>query len=495
MINLLPIFIAVPLGAAFIMLIAAKINRKLTDIIANLSTLYLLGASIALYFINPSNKMLMYKLGGWAPPIGINLVLDGLSHFLLLTVSLIAFLATLYSISYMEKYTAKEKYYTLFMLMVAGMNGVILTGDFFNLFVFLEIAAVASYSLVAFGTESEELEASFKYMIMGTVASTFILLAIGIIYGLTGTLNMADVAASFPHTAKFAKVFIITLFLMGFGMKSALVPFHAWLPDAHPSAPAPISAMLSGVLIKALGVYVIVRVLYNILGMSAQLSSALMILGVISMLVGVLLAIGQWDFKRLLAYHSISQIGYVMLGIGLATPLGIMGGLFHLFNHAIFKSLLFLNAGAVDYTIKTRELKEMGGLAKKMPITATTSLAASFSIAGIPPFNGFWSKLFIIIACIQVGKLWFALAAIVGSLLTLASFLKVQKYAFFERLKPKFEKIKEVPATMAASMIILAILCLGVGLSFSYVIQYLVNPAVAVVIDGLDYSKIVLGGF
>jgi len=495
MINLLPIFIAVPLGAAFIMLIAAKINRKLTDIIANLSTLYLLGASIALYFINPSNKMLMYKLGGWAPPIGINLVLDGLSHFLLLTVSLIAFLATLYSISYMEKYTAKEKYYTLFMLMVAGMNGVILTGDFFNLFVFLEIAAVASYSLVAFGTESEELEASFKYMIMGTVASTFILLAIGIIYGLTGTLNMADVAASFPHTAKFAKVFIISLFLMGFGMKSALVPFHAWLPDAHPSAPAPISAMLSGVLIKALGVYVIVRVLYNILGMSAQLSSALMILGVISMLVGVLLAIGQWDFKRLLAYHSISQIGYVMLGIGLATPLGIMGGLFHLFNHAIFKSLLFLNAGAVDYTIKTRELKEMGGLAKKMPITATTSLAASFSIAGIPPFNGFWSKLFIIIACIQVGKLWFALAAIVGSLLTLASFLKVQKYAFFEKLKPKFENIKEVPATMAASMIILAILCLGVGLSFSYVIQYLVNPAVAVVIDGLDYSKIVLGGF
>ncbi|MFC1510985.1 complex I subunit 5 family protein [Candidatus Margulisiibacteriota bacterium] len=491
---LLPLFVAIPLAAAFSMMLVARVHRRFTDLLGNLSMLALLVMAVALYFVRPFNQVMIYMMGGWAAPIGINLVLDGLSHFLLLTVNLIAFLSTFYSISYMEEYNGKRKYYTLFMLMVAGMNGVVLTGDFFNLFVFLEIAAVASYSLVAFGTESEELEASFRYFVMGTIASTLVLLAIALIYGLTGTLNMADVAQSFPQGAKMAKMFIATLFIMGFGMKSALVPFHAWLPDAHPSAPAPISAMLSGVLIKALGVYVLVRIIFNVFGVTPQLSMVLMSLGVISMLVGVLLAIGQWDFKRLLAYHSISQIGYVMLGIGLATPLGIMGGLFHLFNHALFKSLLFLNAGAVDYTVGTRELKEMGGLAKKMPVTAGTSLAASMSIAGIPPFNGFWSKLFIILACVQAGRYWFALAAVVGSLLTLASFMKVQKYAFFETLKTKLEQVKEAPVTMLLPMIVLALLCFGVGLAFPYVNRYFVNPAVVAVMNGLGYSKMVLGG-
>ncbi|MFH1825707.1 MAG: proton-conducting transporter membrane subunit [bacterium] len=494
MINLLPLFVAIPMGAAFLMLGVAAINRRFTDILANLSTLALLVISIALYFVRPFNQVMIYKLGAWAAPVGINLVLDGLSHFLVLTINLIAFLATFYSISYMEKYVGKRNYYTLFMLMVAGLNGVVLTGDLFNLFVFLEIAAVASYSLVAFGTESEELEAAYKYLIMGAVASTMILFGIALIYGLTGSLNMADVALNFPASAGLAKAFILVLFLMGFGMKAAIVPFHAWLPDAHPSAPAPISAMLSGVLIKALGIYSLVRIIFNVLGFTPALSSAMIALGVISMIVGVLLAIGQWDFKRLLAYHSISQIGYVILGIGLGTPLGIMGGLFHLFNHALFKSLLFLNAGAVDYVCGTRELKEMGGLAKKMPVTGTTSLVASMSIAGIPPFNGFWSKLFIIIACVQSGHLWAAFAAVLGSLLTLASFLKVQKYGFFEKLKSQYETIKEAPLTMCLPMIVLAILCLGVGLAYPFVNEYILNPAVIAVTNGVGYGKIILGG-
>jgi multicomponent Na+:H+ antiporter subunit D len=487
--QLLPLFVAVPLLTAFAIPLFSRWNKWLPDVLGNLTTLCLLMAAAGMYFIRPLNNILTYKMGGWAPPFGINLVLDGLSHLLLLTVCLVAFLATLYSIAYMKKYTAKGKYYTLFLLMLAGMNGVILTGDLFNLYVFLEIAAVASYALVAFGTEAEELEASFKYLVMGAVASAFILLGIGIIYGL------ADAARTLPQAAMATRMFVAGLFIMGFGLKAALVPFHAWLPDAHPSAPAPISAMLSGVLIKALGVYAMVRIFYNVIGMTPQLSHIMMVLGAASMLVGVLLAVGQWDFKRLLAYHSISQIGYVILGIGLATPMGILGGLFHLFNHALFKSLLFLNAGAVEYTIGTRQLEEMGGLSKKMPITATTSLAASMSIAGIPPFNGFWSKLLIIIACIQAGRLWFALAAVIGSLLTLASFLKVQKYAFFERIKTRVEDVKEAPLSMVVPMITLALLCLGVGIVFPYIIKFVINPAVISVATGLGYSKMVLGGF
>ena len=189
-----------------------------------------------------------------------------------------------------------------------------------------------------------------------------------------------------------------------------------------------------------------------------------MTLGVLSMIGGVLLAIGQWDYKRRLAYHSISQICYVILGIGLGTPLGILGGLFHLLNHAAFKSLLFLTAGAVEYRTGTRDLKEMGGLRERMPVSAGSSLVGSFSIAGVPPFNGFFSKLIIIIACVQAKHYGLAGAAVVVSILTLASFMKVQRYGFFGELKEKWEKIKEVPISMQVAMLLLALACLGLSL-------------------------------
>ncbi|MCK4255755.1 NADH/ubiquinone/plastoquinone (complex I), partial [candidate division WOR-3 bacterium] len=410
-------------------------------------------------------------------------------------------------VNYMERFTEKNRYYCLFLLMLAGMNGVILSGDMFNLFVFLEIAAISSYSLVAFGTESEELEAAFKYQVMGTIASSFILLGIALLYSYTGTLNMADMARviaiknsesgilnSVSSISHFQLVnFVCGLFIMGFGMKAAIVPFHAWLPDAHPSAPAPISAMLSGVLIKALGVYVLIRIVFNITGMTPVFSNILLVLGTLSIMGGVVSAIGQWDFKRLLAYHSISQVGYIILGIGLGTPLGILGGLFHLLNHSVFKSLLFLNSGAVVYATGTRDLKQMGGLNKRMPVTGNSSFIASMSIAGVPPFNGFWSKLIIIIACIQANRIGFAIWAIIGSILTLASFMKVQRYAFFGPLNEKWKGIKEVPGFMRVSMVLLAILCIGMGLLLlPQVREVLLNPAVEVLENGIEYAKTIL---
>jgi multicomponent Na+:H+ antiporter subunit D len=395
----------------------------------------------------------------------------------------------------MKKYTAKGKYYTLFLLMLAGMNGVVLTGDLFNLYVFLEIAAVASYALVAFGTEAEELEASFKYLIMGAVASAFILLGIGIIYGMTGTLNMADAARILSQGTSRTIMFVAALFIMGFGMKAAMVPFHAWLPDAHPSAPAPISAMLSGVLIKALGVYAIIRIFYNVLGMTPQLSSILLVLAGIAIIGAGLLALGQEDLKRLLAYSSISQVGYIILGVALGTPLGILGGLFHLFNHATFKGLLFLNAGAVEYATGTRDLSKMGGLSRKMPVTSLTTLFGSLAISGIPPFSGFWSKVMVILACVQVGRLGYATVAIIGSILTLAALLKVQRVAFFGKVSQLAQNAKEVPGAMLISMVVLALICLVVGICFPLFIQYVINPAVIAVTNGLGYSKMVLGGY
>jgi multicomponent Na+:H+ antiporter subunit D len=437
--------------------------------------------------------VLVYKVGMWLPPIGVGLVLDGLSAFMLVTINLIAFFIMVYSVNYMEKYTDKWIFHTLFLLMLAGMEGVIITGDIFNLFVFLEIASVASYALVAYGTEAEELEASFKYLVMSSVASLFVLLGIAFIYGYVSTLNMADIAMEISRKGPGHIISLISvLFIMGFGLKAALVPFHAWLPDAHPSAPAPISAMLSGVLIKALGVYVLMRLFYNIIGVNEAVLSVLMVLGTLSMVLGVFLAIGQWDLKRLLAYHSISQIGYVVLGLGIGTPLGIIGGLFHLFNHSVFKSLLFLDSGAIEYALGTRDLKSMGGLKEKMPVTANTCLTASLSIAGIPPFNGFWSKLIIIFAAIQANRPGYALFAVLASVLTLASFMKVERYAFFGKPDVKNAGAKEVPGMMRLAMVMLALICVSGGiLIVPAVYKNFLGVAANVLINGKDYAKTV----
>jgi len=463
--TIMPLFVVIPLAGAFLTSLLGKKVKGLADVLANVSAVLLAGFSIYAVFVVRQMGVQVYKVGGWLPPVGISMVLDGLTTFMLVTINMTALLITIFSVSYIVRYTAKERFYTLFLLMLAGMNGVLITGDMFNLFVFLEIAAIASYALVGFGIEHEELEASFKYMVMGEVASLFILLGIALLYSLTSTLNMADMGQVLAarHGSSKLVLFVSALFLMGFGVKAAIMPFHAWLPDAHPSAPAPISAMLSGLLIKVLGVYALMRIFFNVLGMTSDMSSILMVLGAISMVGGVFLAIGQWDLKRLLAYHSISQVGYIVLAIGLGTPLGIVAGLFHLFNHSIFKSLLFLNSGAIEYCTGTRDLQKMGGLARKMPATSATSLVASMSISGIPPFNGFWSKLLIIIATVQAGKYGYAFWAVLASVMTLASFTKVMRYAFFGSPRAALRSIREAPLAMTAPMVVLALLCTGAG--------------------------------
>jgi len=487
---IVPFFVIIPLAGAFVTAFIGKRFKRLPDLLGFVSTLGCLLLSVAAVWLVRRGGVLVYSVGAWKPPVGIAMVLDGLTAFMLVTVNLVACLVVVFSVDYMKRFTSKWKFYTLFLLMLAGMNGVVATGDLFNLFVFLEIASVASYALVAFGTEKEELEAAFKYAVMGTVASLFVLLGIVFLYSYTSTLNMADMAVVLAAKGPSDIVLLVSvLFLMGFGLKAALVSFHAWLPDAHPSAPAPISAMLSGVLIKSLGVYALCRIFYNVLGMTPKVAELFLFLGALSMVIGVFLAIGQWDLKRLLAYHSISQIGYVVLGLGLATPLGVLGGLFHLFNHSVFKSLLFLNSGSLEHATGTRDLQKMGGLMEKMPVTGATNLVASMSIAGIPPFNGFWSKLLIIIAAVQAGRMGYAFWAVLASLLTLASFTKVMKYAFFGTARKAWEGVTEAPFFMRCAMVLLALICMAGGvLLVPGVREAFLSRAAADVMEGLHYG-------
>ena len=335
--------------------------------------------------------------------------------------------------------------------------------------------------------------------------STLILFGVAFSYGATGYLSMASISKIIAGGEKSSMlIFAAAFFTVGFGIKAALVPFHPWLPDAHPSAPAPISAMLSGVLIKALGIYALLRVLFNVIGLTELFGGVLIAIGVLSMTIGVFLAVGQWDFKRLLAYHSISQMGYVILGVGLggylyasggnsyAAALAVLGGVFHLANHAVFKSLLFLCSGSIEYTTGTRQLKEMGGLLKRMPVTRATCTIASLSIAGVPPFNGFWSKLLIVLAAFQAGFHWLAAITILVSFVTLVSFLKVLRYAFLGELPETLKEIRESPFLMSLPLVVLAVLCAGMGMLLVPGIRELIlDPAVGALLSGFKDAQTV----
>jgi len=494
-----PLFTALPLGFAFFNLLVSKLSKKVSDYLAFLVMAVLAIMSVMMLGAEPFS----YQVGGWAPPWGLLLVSDGLSSMMLVIINIIGFLSVIFSFKYMTTYTAKPKYYTLFLLMVAGMNGVVITGDFFNLYVFLEIASIASYALVGFGCEKDELEASFKYLVLGGVASTAVLFGIAFLYSMTGSLNMPDVANQLEFMEmNRALAFVVALFIMGFGLKASTVPFHAWLPDAHPSAPAPISAMLSGVLIKALGVYSIARVMFHVFGPNEMISSILMFLGALSMVVGVFLAVGQSDFKRMLAYHSISQMGYVTIGLGLGlnpgvepmvAALGLFGGLFHLANHAVFKSCLFLCSGAFEYRTDTRNKYEMGGLIRRMPVTSTTCSVASLSISGVPPFNGFWSKLIIIVAFLKAGYTIYGIIAVFVAFMTLISFVRLQKSVIFGKLPEKFASLKEAPFTMVLPLVILAILCLGMGIAYPFIDEGLLMAARDTLLDKMAYVGFLMG--
>ncbi len=479
--SLIPLFVIVPLGIAFLIPLIWKIIPSGFKYLPAAGLLFLLVIALIM-LITSGGETFTYKVGGWEPvkniPVGIHLVVDGLSMTMLIIINLIGFLAGLYSIPYMKKFTGENYYFTLFSLMVAGMNGVVITGDLFNLFVFLEISVISSYALVAFGSSRDELEASFKYQVLGGIASLMILFALAITFWYTSTLNITDISHLLNKApAGKLTIFIQLFFIAGFGLKAALIPFHAWLPDAHSSAPSPISAMLSGVLIKAIGIYALLRLFFNMFQLSLEISLVLITIGVLSMIIGVILAIGQWDMKRLLAYSSISQVGYVVMAAGIAMNilakggdkgiaiLALSGGLFHMFNHSIFKGLLFLTAGSVEYATGTRNLKELGGLPEFLPVTSASSFGASMSISGIPPFNGFFSKLIIIIAAVQGRFYLLALLAVIVSIFTLSTFMKVQRYAFLDKYKKtKILNIKEVPFLMCFSMIILALLCLVMSL-------------------------------
>jgi multicomponent Na+:H+ antiporter subunit D len=451
-------------------------------------------------------NIISYWMGNWKPvsgyAIGIGLEVDQLSLFFGLLVSLTVLISGLYSFKYMSKDDTLEKYYVLYLMLSGSVLGLVLTGDIFNMFVMIEIMTFAAVALTAFRNYAEgALEAAFKYLVIGSIGSSFVLTGIIILYSQVHTLNMAQISALMYNNLTPSSIFAFVLMFAGFSIKAFIVPFHPTAPDAYMAAPASVSMLFSGMVNKA-GVYGLIRLTY-IIFQSMNLSSMqflLVFLGTVTMFVGVTMALSQHDFKRLLAFHSISQIGYVMTAVGLSTALGITGGLYHAMNHTLFKGLLFLCAGAVYYSVGTTDLDKLGGLAKRMPQTTAIFLIGAFSISGIPPFNGFVSKWLIYHATFQkamesnnIGYLFVTIIALIVSVMTLASFIKVSQSVFFGELPEEYKETKEAPLSMRIPMWIMAVLCFAAGVLPQYVTRYLVSPAANAVLNIGKYINTMMG--
>jgi proton-translocating NADH-quinone oxidoreductase chain N len=366
------------------------------------------------------------------------------------------------------------------------MFGIAITGDLFNLYVFFEIMSVSSYILVAWSRTREALEGSIKYLIMNAFATSLILLGIAFMYGLTGTLNMADIATKVQPSI--ILVTSVGFIMTGFLVKAALFPLHFWLADAHPAALSPMSALLSGVVVN-LGLYSMLRFAF-IISPVMNIYSILLILGILSITVASLLAVVQKDIKRLLAYSTIAQMGYCFLAIGLGTQLGLSAGLFHMLNHAIMKSLLFFSVGVIVYTVGVRNMNELGGLWKRMPIVASCFGIGALAIVGLPPFSGFASKYMIYLATWEVSPI-LTVFAIVMSGVTLIYFLKAFSSIFLGPENAKVEK--PVPKSMLVVLLSLTAIIVIIGF-FPGLGLALVQPAAASLLNLPNYISVVLGG-
>ncbi|MCL1975233.1 MAG: NADH-quinone oxidoreductase subunit L [Firmicutes bacterium] len=401
--------------------------------------------------------------------------------FLSLTVMLAIGLVSLVSLLTANE-SIKDKalnFSNLLMICMIGMNGLVMVNDLFSLYIFLEITGIAAFVLIALLREERGLEGAFKYLAMSAIASVFLLASLALIFMETGDLHFANVAALLSSPAQASQPLLLMIaslfFITAFSIKAAMVPFHGWLPDAYQSAPAAVSVLLGGIVTKAAGVYAIIRVLSGAFsGVLAGVFSHVQnvhvvfaILGLVSILYGAIAAIGQRDMKRMLAYSSISQMGYIVLGAATGSVIGLVGAALHFFNHATFKGTLFVNAAALEKQTGSTDLEVLPcGLQARMPLTAISSMLAFFSTAGIPPLAGFWSKFLIILAVWQSGSPLMAGLALLASIITAAYFLRIQRKVFFGQPDDSSNEITEVKGSLALAEWLLSIITVGCGLLF-----------------------------
>jgi multicomponent Na+:H+ antiporter subunit D len=399
---------------------------------------------------------IFYAIGAWATPWGIGYRVDMAGALMILVIATIGAVVMPYAWRSIQHEIPKKLaglFYTCYLLCLTGLLGIVVTGDAFNLFVFLEISSLSSYVLISLGSTRRALTAAYQYLVMGTIGATFILIGIGLLYMMTGTLNMMDLSQRLPEVTDTRTIRVAFAFVtVGVSIKLALFPLHLWLPNAYTFAPSVVSAFFAATATKV-GIYVLLRFFFTVFGIhfsfnSMHVGEILMLLAVAAILIASLVAVFQNNVKRMLAYSSVAQIGYIILGISLATSAGVTAGMLHLFNHALIKCALFLAMGCIFLRLGSVELKDMHGLARQMPWTMAAFVAGGLSLVGLPLTAGFISKWYLVSAVLMDGYWPLAVLILVSSLLALVYIWRVVEAAYFNVPGATMHKVKEAPAGM-----------------------------------------------
>lgn len=474
--------------AAFLIPIAGLKRERLIPHIAVAASMLSMAFSLVTVPYVLEDGVITHQMEDWPAPFGITIAVDGFSMLLILMVTVIGFLVTLFSFRFIKK--KRTIYYSVLCLLQVGLLGIAHTGDLFNLFVFLEIMSLSSYILASYYKNVLAIEGAIKYLMIGSFGTSVFLLGVALLYGLTGTLNMADLAVKISSANSPIVPLSLGMLIAGLGIKAAIFPFHAWKPDVVSVMPASVGAMFSA-LSTSIGVYAILRIIFTVFsGYTAAVYYMLIGLGAITMVLGALLAIQQRNLLRLLAYSAISQVGYIFMafGVGGFNPLGLQAGVLHLFNVAIFETLLFLVAGAVMHKAGTYDMEKLGGMARFSPLLAYAFLAGMFANAGVPLFNGFVSKWMIYMVTLETFPPLTVLAVVV-SVITLMYGLKAYSVVFLgnKPVKPgrTFRSMLLPILILAAACVIFGVLPqLGTGMA-EYVARSFNNA---------QYISVVLGG-
>lgn len=419
------------------------------------------------------SEPLSYAFGNWPPPMGIEYRVDAANAWVSLIVSGIAMAALLWGrVSVNQEIPERQNiFYALFLLALAGLLGITLTGDAFNVFVFLEISSLSTYALIAFGQDRRGLLAAFRYLIMGTIGATFILIGIGFLYMMTGTLNMADLAERIPAVADTNAIRAgFAFIIVGLGLKLALLPLHLWLPNAYAFAPNMITVFLAGTATKV-ALYVMLRFIYTIFGGdysfgAVPLATLLMVLAVAGMVVGSWVAMFEPNLKRMLAYSSVAQVGYLVLGVSLVSVVGLTATFVHLFNHALMKAALFMALGTVMYRTGSARIEAFQGVGRQMPWTMTAFALAGLSLIGVPTTAGFISKWYLILAAMEAGLVWLVVLILITSFMAVYYIWRVIEAAWFKA--PLADASGRTKVVTEAPLALLIPLWLMVALNFYF---------------------------
>jgi multicomponent Na+:H+ antiporter subunit D len=461
--------ILLPLAIAFLLPLFARLHHELVPAVCILTVGIVLLILLSFGERVFDGEILVAWMGGWTPrdgaAIGISLSIDAWGLLVALVIAIVSLMALVYSLVYMHHESGKEAYYVLFMLLVASLTGFCLSGDLFNQFVWLEIFSVAAFSLTAFHVDHPiAVEAAFKYLVTNSVATFFIVIGLTLFYMQTGALNIAQVARDFETTP--AGWAALAMMVGGYGTKAALVPWHFWLPDAHSVAPAPISAVFSGALVKV-GMYAVGRTLFTLTPFeeSGLLQNALLFIAALTMLTGGIQMLQQQSMKRILAFSSVSQMGYILLGLAVGTPLGLAAAALHIISHALAKSALFLCAGMIGQRSGIHTLDEGGGLARRMPLTCIAMIISALSLSGMPLFGGYVSKTMLEEAAFEANFAPLAWVAILSSILTFAGLARLIWSIFGgAQANSGIAKAREAPALALLPIFLLTLGSLVIGL-------------------------------